>query len=149
MRPSRGFTLIELVLLVMVFAVGLAGVITVYVNTVQASAEPQVRKQAMAIAESMMEEIMLQPFTSTTPAGATRSTFGKVDDYIGYTSTGVVDVYGAPVAGLAGYNVAVSVVNNALGPVASQVPAASSRKITVTVTRGAFTFSLQSYRVGY
>ncbi len=145
MRASRGFTLIELVLLVVVFAVGLAGVISVYVATVQASADPMVRKQAMAVAESMMEEIMLQPFSAGTAAGATRSTYDEVDDYNGYSSTGVVDVYGAAVTGLTGYNVNVAVVPTAL----STVGVANSKKITVTVTRGAFSFSLQSYRLNY
>jgi MSHA pilin protein MshD len=142
---NRGFTLMELLLLVVVFSVGLAGILTVYVNAVAGSADPLVRKQALAIAESLMEEIMLQPFSAGTPHGATRNTFDEVGDYNGYSSTGVVDIYGTPVSGLSSYNVGVAVVPAALNTVTS----ANSREITVTVTRGAFTLSVQGYRVNY
>ena len=31
-------------------------------NTVRGSADPQIRKQALAVAEAMMDEILLSPF---------------------------------------------------------------------------------------
>jgi MSHA pilin protein MshD len=141
----RGFTLAELVLLITVLAIGLAGIVSVYTTIVAGSADPLVRKQAIAIAESMMDEIMLQAYTDPgTPPGASRSTFDSVTDYVGYNTTGVQDLTGGAVPGLGSYNVAVTV--GAEGPINGANPA---RLIGVTVTGPGVSFTLQSYKVSY
>jgi MSHA pilin protein MshD len=148
-RRTRGFTLLELLLLVVVLAIALGGIITVYTTTVANSADPLVRKQAMAIAEAMMEEIMLQQYQEPSPAtphGATRDSFDSLDDYATppYTSTGIVDLSGGTVPGLGSYNVAV----NVAGP--STVDGVTEcRLVTVTVTGPNVTVTLQGYRVNY
>jgi MSHA pilin protein MshD len=147
MRRCRGFTLPELLLLVVVLAIGLGGILAVYFTTVTGSADPLVRKQAMALAESLMEEIMLQAYTDPgTPPGATRDTFDSVDDYNGYsTASGIQNIYGVAVTGLGSYNYspAVSVATTTLNGVAS------AKLVTVNVAGPGTTFKLQGYKLNY
>ncbi len=64
---QRGFTLIELVMFIVIVGVGLAGVLLGVNQAVAASADPQVRKQALSIAQALMEEVSLQAFTYCDP----------------------------------------------------------------------------------
>lgn len=127
---QRGFTLIELIMFIVIVGVGVAGVLSVFTTSVKSSADPMVRKQALAIAESLLEEILLKEFkdpnggtngvsTCTLAAGSNRSLWDDVCDYNTYTSTGITDVQGNSVASLAGYKVlpAVAVTTVAVGGV--------------------------------
>jgi len=70
LRPKsaeRGLSLIELIVFIVVVSVGLAGVLMAINKGVGGSADPMVRKQALAAAESLLEEIELQPFTYCDP----------------------------------------------------------------------------------
>ena len=69
-----GLTLIELVMFIVIVSVGIVGILSVMNLTTQHSADPMIRKQAVAIAESLLEEIQLQPFTYCDPEDATAST---------------------------------------------------------------------------
>ena len=64
---QAGLSLIELIMFIIIVSVGVAGILTVFNLTVQKSADPQVRKQMLAIAESLLEEITLKPFTYCDP----------------------------------------------------------------------------------
>ncbi len=64
---ARGLTLIELVVFIAVVGIAVAGVITVYSRAVRSSADPLVRKQAMAIGEALLGEVLAQPFTYCDP----------------------------------------------------------------------------------
>ncbi|WP_019141388.1 prepilin-type N-terminal cleavage/methylation domain-containing protein [Noviherbaspirillum massiliense] len=82
-RHEQGLTLIELVLFIVIVSVGIAGILSVLNVTSRSSADPQVRKQALSIAEAMLEEIELARFTycdPTDPAAetATKSIVGVV-----------------------------------------------------------------------
>ncbi len=134
-KPSLGFTLVELIVLIVVISVGLADILIVYNESVRGSADPLVQKQAAAVAEALVDEVQLNAFDPLPGGGATRDQFDDVDDYNGYASAGVVDIFGVAVPGLGAYNVAVSVaaVGN-LGPGGSQVPGTNAKLITVTVT---------------
>ncbi len=147
---ARGFSLPELLLLIVVFAIGLAGVLLVFNGAVVGSPEPIVRKQAMAAAESMLEEILLMPFSN--PSGgwsgaatqANRASFDDVQDYNGFNTTGVHAIDGvAPIAGLEQYNVSVAVAATALG----SVPAVDSLRVTVTVSGPRISYALDGYKV--
>ncbi len=70
-KRQRGLTLIELIVFIVIVSVALAGVLTVLNHTTRHSADPLVRKQALAIAEALLEEVMLQPFTVCDPNDAT------------------------------------------------------------------------------
>jgi MSHA pilin protein MshD len=141
----------ELLLLVVVLAIGVAGIVTVYVNTVLASADPLVRKQALAIAESLMDEIMLQQFSlaPATAPGATRDTFDEISDYNNYsTAGGIQNIYGAAVPGLAAYNIAPPV--TVAGALLNGVSAVDSARITVSVTGpGNVVVTLEGYKLNY
>jgi len=76
-RPAparRGFTLIELIVFIVVVAGALAGVLLVLDTTVRASGVPVIRKQMLAIAESVLEEVQLQVFTWCNPSDPNAAT---------------------------------------------------------------------------
>ena len=64
---TGGFTLIELVVFIAVLGIALAGVLVAYDYAARDSADPFVRKQALAIAQSLLEEIQQMPFTYCDP----------------------------------------------------------------------------------
>lgn len=126
----KGFTLIEVIIFIVVVSAGLVGILAVSNSVVKSSADPMVRKQAVAIAESLLEEITLKDYANPAGgyAGTDRAQFDDVDDYAGYTTTGIQDVSGSAVAGLERYNVAVAVAATA------DLTGVAAKKITVTVT---------------
>jgi MSHA pilin protein MshD len=73
-RPVRGFTLIELVMFIVIAGIAMAALFSVFNLMVGRSADPQFRKQMLAIAESLMEEVQLMPFTFCDPDDANAAT---------------------------------------------------------------------------
>jgi MSHA pilin protein MshD len=163
-RSARGFTLMELILLIVVISIALAGILLMYSTSLRGSADPLAWKQALAVAEAMLEEVQLNAFCN--PSGgfsgaatqANRQNFDDVSDYNGYNtaSEATPGIYtidgtvGSPIAGLEFYNVSVTVATSALGA----VPAADSKLITVTVTGptnlpNSATIVLAGYRTDY
>lgn len=65
-RPS-GFTLVELVVFIVIVSVGVVGLVSVSGHFVRDSADPMLRKQMVAIAESLLNEVTQQPFTYCDP----------------------------------------------------------------------------------
>ncbi len=154
---QRGISLVELIMFIVIISVAVVGVLLVMNLTTAHSADPLVRKQALAIAESLLEEIELQDFnnpdggfTPAIPGNPTlleRAKFDDVTDYNGFATTGIYAIDGTPVTGLSGYNVlATRVEPKALG----NIPAASAVLITVTVAdpTGEKTVAA-GYRVAY
>lgn len=74
---SRGLTLIELIVFIVIVSAAVAGVLSVYNVVVRASADPVITKQTLAIAEAVLEEARLKPFTYCDPADA--NVFTAVD----------------------------------------------------------------------
>lgn len=113
LSPVRGFTLIELVILVVVLAVGFTGIITVYVQSVRASADPLLQTQAQLLAESLLEEAAAKTFLPG--PGNTRDTWDDIDDYVGYDATSPpTDATGAVIVGLEAFRAAFSVAGDTL-----------------------------------
>jgi len=142
----RGFSLLELVILIGVIAVALAGILLTYQTVVKASGNPQVQKQALAVAEALLDEILLSSYDAIAGGGAPRANFNDVDDYNGYsTATGIEDIAGVPVPGLGDYNIAsVTVATTALNGVAE------AKRVTVRVTGpGALALELDGWRLRY
>jgi MSHA pilin protein MshD len=73
-RRQRGLSLIELVMFVVIVGLAVAGVLSVFNITTQKSADPMVRKQLLAIAEAMLAEVQLMPFTYCDPDDANAAT---------------------------------------------------------------------------
>ena len=153
LSPQSGISLIELIMFIVIVSVALAGLLLVLNATGKGSADPLIQKQALAIAESLLEEIELQDFSKHaggyagpyTPSN--RSQFDCIMDYNGFATSGVFRVDGTTaVPGLESYNVAVVVASAALGA----IPAASAAQITVTVTGpGGQTVDAVGYRAKY
>lgn len=67
MLRQQGLSLVELIMFIVIVSVGLAGTLLVMNHTTRSSADPVIRKQSLAIAESLLEEIVLMPFTFCDP----------------------------------------------------------------------------------
>lgn len=149
--PQRGFTLIELIIFIVVVSAGLAGILSVMNTVVKSSADPMVRKQAMALADSILEEILLKGYCDPDPGGlpaptcgshvvkASRVDFDTVDDYNGITNSIFTDL---PTE-LASYVVGIAVAND------TSTLGIAAKKITVTITHGTDVVSMSGYRTNY
>lgn len=176
---QSGISLVELIMFIVIVSIALAGVTGVLNLNTSHSADPVVRKQAMAIAESLLEEIELKPFTFCDPddpkaATATDATAAQCDipeamgpeggesrysntspydnanDYNGFSMNPIVDISGANITPLAGYNASVTITATALCAGAVCAPAGESLLISVTVNGpGGFSVTLDSYRTRY
>lgn len=69
-RRVRGLTLIELLLFVVVVGIALSAMLKVFVTATLSSADPMIRRQQLAIAESVLREVTLMPFTWCDPTDA-------------------------------------------------------------------------------
>ena len=157
----RGFTLIELIIFIVVVSAGMAGILSVMNTVVKSSADPVVRKQALAIADSIMEEVLQKEFCdpdtvdkSTQPqtcgvqtVEAARADKDDVSDYHAQTQTlfNSASSGGWPPA-LDGYNVTIAVVGDTTVIGTAALPA---KRVTVTVSRGTESVALVGYRGNY
>lgn len=175
---QRGLSLIELLVFIVVVGVAVTGVLSVYSLNARSSVDPVIRKQAIAIAESLLDEVMSKPYTycdpddanvdaatspagcATTPEGMGREVaqgetrysnvtpFDNVNDYDGFSMAGIDDITGAPVAGLGLYTATVQVQQPA--GAFNGVPAGETLLVTVTVNApGNLTLALSGYRTRY
>ncbi|PXW95571.1 MSHA pilin protein MshD [Sphaerotilus hippei] len=152
----RGLSLIELMMFIVILGAALAGVVRIFVQASLASADPGLQRQALAIAESLLEEVQLMPFTwcdpddeavetATSAAGCASAEaigpesgenryltpqFDNVNDYHGWSMNGIRDIGNNPVTGLENYRASVSVQAAALG----SLSAASGDALRITVT---------------
>lgn len=151
-RAPGGFSLIEVIVLVVVVSAALVGVLIIFQTSTRASADPQVQKQALAVAEALLDEILLASYDPL-PGTGTRADFDDVDDYAGYsTAGGIRDIQGNPVAGLEAYDitgVTVSVVP--LNDTGATLPVVNeAKRVTVTVAGPqGFGVTLDGYRLRY
>ena len=67
---SRGITLVELIVFIVIVSVAVTGVLTALDIANRASTDPMIQKQALAIGEALLEEVQLQPFTYCDPDDA-------------------------------------------------------------------------------
>lgn len=178
MTSERGLSLVELLVFIVVVGIAVTGVLSVYSLNARSSADPMVRKQALAIAESLLEEVLAKPYTYCDPdddaaetaisaadcatpeamgpeAGETRysnlTPFDNVNDYHGFFMIGIFDLGGNAVPGLEAYTASVQV-----QPVANFngiVPVPGDNEtllVTMTVTApGNQGVSLSGYRTRY
>ncbi|KQQ40325.1 hypothetical protein ASF61_06025 [Duganella sp. Leaf126] len=116
---ARGVTIIELILFMVIVGVAAAGVIGVLNLNSTASADPLRRKQALMIAEALMEEVQLARFTycaSSDPnaVDATTQAACNTPVQVGVRAAGATRPYGnvAEYATVAGQPQATFAVNN-------------------------------------
>lgn len=144
-QQQYGASLVELILFIVIISIALGGILLVMDNVTRNSADTLLRKQALAVAESLLEEIALQDFISASSASATcphnqvtaanrASGYHIICDYNGFSMpTGITDVNGNSVPGLGSYTATVAVEDLALGTGAATIVAGSAVQITVTV----------------
>jgi MSHA pilin protein MshD len=143
-----------MVIAIVIISVGVAGVLSAYMVSVKGSGDAAVGKQLIAIADEMMEEVLLRPYgsgaiaTAGTAMGcgssASRAGFDEVGDYNGYQTTDICDIDGVAVPGLGGYTVSVSVQSDTLGD-----PGVSALRVTVTAASNGQSIVLVGFRTGY
>ena len=86
LRPLQaGATLVELVVFIVVVSVAVAAVLLAMNAVTRGSPDPMMRKQALAIAEALLEEVELMPFTFCDPDDANVSTAQSATTGIGTT----------------------------------------------------------------
>jgi MSHA pilin protein MshD len=83
-RLERGVTLVELIVFIVIVSTAVAGVLMTLDLSNRSSTDPMIQKQALAIAEALLEEVQLQPFTYCDPddpraATALSATYDPVD----------------------------------------------------------------------
>ncbi len=159
-RPARGISLIELLMFIVIISVALVAILRVQMQSSNMSADPQMRKQALAIAEGLLEEISLARFTFCDPtdpaadsaaspascsipevvnqeAGAGGRPFDNVNDYV--SNFGVAQAYTTDAAGAAfpvGYSATVTITPDAgLGPAGDPITPVDGTSANMDVLR--------------
>ena len=139
-RSLNGFTLIELLIFIVVVGIGISGVLSVINTVIKSSVDPMIRKQSLAVANALMEEILLKPWsdplggtngvsTCSLAIGSNRSLWTNVCDYNGFTSSGISDPSGSPYSSLSSYNVSPAVVVSSVS-----VSGSAMKKVVVSIT---------------
>jgi MSHA pilin protein MshD len=129
----RGFSLLELVLFIVIVSVAVTGLLSVMNLSAAHSADPLLRKQALSVAEALLEEIEMVP------------SFGDVTAYNGYPSEGLATRVVVP----SGYTVAVVVVkDNEFLSLLSSEPDKAWR-VTITVAYAGGSVVVEGYRTNY
>jgi MSHA pilin protein MshD len=122
-RTQRGATLVEVVLFIVIVSIALSSVVNLLAVSSLRSSDPVLTRQSLAIAESLLQEILSQPAGNTDPdggadtlgpeAGESRTSttlpFDNANDYDGYVMNGVVNADGSAVPALAAYSARVAV----------------------------------------
>lgn len=139
---QAGLTLIELVVAIVVIAVGATAVMLLLTTGFRSSADPQLRIKAVELGQSYMDEVFAKPYSDPDTDGETnRENFDDVDDYDGLAegqgcsppAGALENAQGGSRSGrYAGYCVDIAV-NGAAGDLAN-VDAGDALRIDVTVT---------------
>lgn len=107
--------MIELVVAILVIGISLSGTMTLVDTTTRRSADPMLERQALAIGEAYLEEIMLKDYldpdtgTLCPTAEAARALYDNVCDYDGLDDAGARDQSGTAITGLDGYRIEIDV----------------------------------------
>ncbi len=153
---QRGASLVELIMFMVIVSIAVAGILLVMNKVTGHSADALLRKQALAIAESMLEEIQLQDLSGvacvgTLGANAVRTAASTVCDYNGYSTTaGILDFStNAAVPNLGGYNITGVAVTPIAALGGTAITPGSGVMITVTVADPTGTpVTMTGYRAG-
>lgn len=147
----KGYTLIELVTSMTIIAIALIGTLMAINTATLHSGDPLLRRQAIAIAESYLEEISGKDFpTAPCPAG-TRGTFTNICNYNGLSEQ-PTNQNGTPMPGLSGYTVSVAV-DSATASLGSPSLTSGTEAVRIDVTVSLppimVPITLSTYRTNY
>ena len=144
---QQGFSLVELIISIVLVSLAVTGVLLAYTHTVAGSADPLIRAQAVAVAESYLEEILSKPFDD--PDGSDgeslpRANYDDVDDYAGLSQE--PQMPDGTTLGLGAYTVSVSLSSPSL----NGIPSASTWRVDVSVSHtSGESITLTGYRTDY
>jgi MSHA pilin protein MshD len=150
---QRGVSLVELIMFIVIIGIALMALLSVMNVVTRGSVDPMIHKQALAIAESLLEEVELQDFvvasgaaSAAVTAGNRSSAYHIVSDYNNFSMSGITSLNGTAASGLSGYSASVAVSGVVLGG----IPTTSAVSITVTVaTPSGDTLTSVGYRTAY
>lgn len=138
LRYSAGASLIELTIAIAVVAIALTGSLLLVDTTSRDGARPMLARQAIALADATLEEVLAKPYADPDDANVCgapepgRASFDDVCDYDGYDVLGGRDALDVPIAGLEDYRVQIAIDRTArLGTL---VGAAEVLRVDATVT---------------
>ncbi len=144
---TRGATLVELVVSIVLISLALTGVLLAMDTSARHGADPMIQHQALAIAEAHLDEILPRPFVDPdgSEAGETRATFDDLDDYNGLDDSAAHDANGNAISGLSGYRVRVT------ANTGSTLNGVAAARIDVRVTHasGLADLTLTGWRTDY
>jgi MSHA pilin protein MshD len=157
---QSGFTLIELLMFIIIVGVSITGILSVMNVTVKSSADPVVRKQAMAMAEAIMDEVLAKDFANP-PGGFTdgsgtcvnRIQYDDVSDYDCFKTSSANRISGTStlgstsIPGMAAYSASVDI--DAATSKLGLTGGTEVKTITVTVTGNGQTIQFIGYRTNY
>jgi MSHA pilin protein MshD len=140
-----GFTMIELIIFIVVVSVGIVGILSVSSRVVASSADPMVRKQAAALADAVLEEILQKSYAHDPNAavGTDRNSYDNVSDYNGLTEAAFTDLPASLTTPPGNYTIAISVA------APSSEDGVTMKKVTVVVSRGSESVTIVGYRANY
>ena len=69
MNNQKGVTLVELIISIAIITVALFAILSVYQVSINNSADPVTRRQAVLVAESVLEEVLGKPFVKPVEIG--------------------------------------------------------------------------------
>jgi MSHA pilin protein MshD len=150
---ENGVSLIEVIIFIVIISVGIVGILPAFNQMTRSSVDPMLQKQAISLAEALLEEISRAAFTWCDPLDANFDSatstancasypegigpeagnlrpYDNVNDYDGLTLSGFRDQSGNLIAGLEGYSLVVTTTPAAL----NGIPAADALRVLVQVT---------------
>jgi MSHA pilin protein MshD len=159
-RRQSGLSLIELIVFIVIVTTAVAGILTVMNVTVRSSADPMIRKQALAIAEAVLDEVLARDFANPTggftESSATcvnRALYDDVSDYHCFNAASTNRIDGSETLG------ATSIANLSAYAASIDIDAATAalgltagtevKTVTVVVTGNNESISLRGYRTNY
>jgi MSHA pilin protein MshD len=174
-RLQAGLSLVELLMFIVIMSLAVVGILAVFNLTAQKSSDPQVRRQMLAVAEALLEEVMFKPLTYCDPDDPNAAAAAGSADCAGgaggandesklplgpeagesrVTFDNVSDYNGLSLSPasdingntITGYSASVTVSQQQLE---ASIPLAASLRFTVTVTHGGDSLALSAYRLRY
>jgi MSHA pilin protein MshD len=148
---TRGFTLIEIIVTIVVLSIASTSLMSVFTSTVRTSANPMVQLQALSIAEAYMEEILLKEFDDPDlEENESRGNYDDVQDYNQLADKPPKDQNNQDIGQLLDYEVTVVVFGEALGPETKEISSVDSMRIDITVSHPAINpVKVTGYRTNY
>ena len=149
MRDTRGFTLIEMNLAVIIVGVMAAVLVSLYSVSSKAFVEIRVKNKANSLAIAAMEDIKCRKWDETEPAGTKsaigrdpgetagdKTTFDDIDDFNGYSESPPRYQDGTPMPGLDGFSMTVDTVCYVDTALNFSATGTTLKEIVLTVKKG-------------